>query len=74
MRDLKFLVAGNFWTRLPELVEDIENITGHEVLESNYEYIVTSTHEDDDEVQYMLSLEVAGSTIVIKKIEEVYRG
>lgn len=44
---------GEFWTRLPELVEDVEE-QGFEVVDSNSEYIVVSPENSDTEVQIYL--------------------
>lgn len=41
-------LQGSFWTRLPELVEDIEEL-GYDVLESNSEYVVIAPIDSDEE-------------------------
>ena len=49
LEKLRNKLEGEFWTRLPELVEDIEDL-GYEVLDSNNEYVIVSW-EDDKELQ-----------------------
>lgn len=61
-------LQGQFWTRLDELVEDIED-TGVEVVDSNREYIEV-VYEDEE--TYVIRLGGTERTIVIDKIEEVY--
>ena len=67
LEDLKH----DFWTRLNELAEDIEDI-GFTVNDYNDEY-VDASYDDGDDVYLMIKLDHAGSSYVIRDIEEVER-
>ena len=61
-------VMGNeFWTRLDEMVEDIEEY-GYAVLEANDEYIIVENDTCDEEDEVVLYLGHANTTIWIEKI------
>lgn len=62
-----------FWTKLEEVVEEIEEC-GAEVLESSREYIVASYEDDGEDVQVEFRLSGTERTITIESFEEVYRG
>lgn len=56
----------DFWTRLEEMVEDIEEY-GYEVLEANDEYIVVDNDADDEDEEIILYLGHANTTIWIER-------
>lgn len=53
-------LEGGFWTRLPELKEDIEDL-GYTVDEINQEYVVISTTDDEDK-DYGLLVPITGTS------------
>lgn len=53
-------LSGEFWTRLPELKEDIEDL-GYTVDEINQEYVVVSTTDDEDK-DYGLLVPITGTS------------
>ena len=53
-------LEGGFWTRLPELKEDIEDL-GYTVDEINQEYVVVSTTDDEDK-DYGLLVPITGTS------------
>ncbi len=53
-------LEGEFWTRLPELKEDIEDL-GYTVDEINQEYVVVSTTDDEDK-DYGLLVPITGTS------------
>lgn len=53
-------LEGEFWTRLPELKEDIEDL-GYTVDEINQEYLVVSTTDDEDK-DYGLLVPITGTS------------
>lgn len=61
-------LAGRFWTRLHEMIEDIEDYD-YTVTERNYEY-VSVTDDMDDCAEYILYLGHANSTMWIDKVVE----
>lgn len=60
-------LGGQFWTRLNELQEDIEEY-GYRVLEINDEYVVVENDTDDDEDEVILYLGHANTTIWIERV------
>lgn len=63
-------LKSNWWTRLDELVEEIEEM-GYEVLEQNREYIVCCDEEDGSDEQYQIRLGGTERTIIVEEIEEI---
>ena len=55
----------DFWTRLEEMVEDIQEY-GYRVLEANDEYIVVENDTDDEDEETILYLGHANTTIWIE--------
>lgn len=71
LEKLAMAVTDEFWTRLDEMVEDIEAL-GFEVEESYDEYIVVVNPEDeDDEADVILYLGHANTTIWVERIREM---
>ena len=60
-------LGGQFWTRLEELKEEIEEY-GYRVLEINDEYVVVENDTDDDEEEVVLYLGHANTTIWIERV------
>ena len=56
----------DFWTRLEEMVEDIQEY-GYRVLEANDEYIVVENDTDDEDEETILYLGHANTTIWIER-------
>lgn len=54
-------LEGEFWTRIPEMVEDIEAL-GYKVPDYNSEYIIVSVNEDSDDEEYKELLVPIGGT------------
>lgn len=63
-------LKNNWWGRLEELVEEIEEMR-YEVLEQNREYITCWSKEDDSDEQYQIRLGGTERTITVEEIEEV---
>lgn len=71
-------LVGAFWTRIDELVQDIEEL-GYNVTAAYDEYIVASQDEDDgyiiaddeEENEVIIYLGHANTTMWIEKIREV---
>ena len=63
-------LKNNWWGRLEELVEEIEDM-GYEVLEQNREYITCWSEDDDSDEQYQIRLGGTERTIIVEEIEEV---
>ena len=57
-----------FWTRLEELVEHLEEC-GQNVLEANDEYIVCTDKDEEDAEESILYLGHANKTIWVDRIE-----
>lgn len=57
----------DFWTRLEEMVEDIQEY-GYRVLEANDEYIVVENDTEDDDGETVLYLGHANTTIWIERV------
>ena len=64
MADLERAVGREFWTRLEEMVEDIEEL-GYTVDEANDEYMAVT---DSDDREYTLYLGHANTTIWVERI------
>lgn len=65
---IKQELMGQFWTRLDELVYDIEE-SGHTVYEANDEYVVVDGDDEDDaDDKAILYLGHANSTIWIENV------
>ena len=60
-------LGGQFWTRLEELKEEIEEY-GYRVLEINDEYVVVENDTDDEEEETVLYLGHANTTIWIERV------
>lgn len=65
-----YYITGEWWGRLEEVVEDIEE-KGFEVVEYNSEWITFVDPDGDDDKSYMAYLGGIGRTIYIERIEEV---
>lgn len=50
-----YTLEGEFWTRLQEIVADIEDL-GYDVLEANDEYIIVGATEDDEDYEIQIFL------------------
>ena len=57
-------LEGRFWTRLPELVEDIEEL-GYDVLEYNAEYVVIAPEDEDSDEQYYIPIGGTSRTMTL---------
>lgn len=67
-------LMNGFTTSLADMVAEIEEATGAEVIESNYEYVVIAYEEDDEDVQVLIKLGGTKHTVIVTGYEEVYRG
>lgn len=73
LEELKDLVCGCFWTRLEELVEELED-NGYEVLHADRESVSVGYTEDDEDVEAKLYLCGTENTVTVTSVEEAYRG
>lgn len=53
-------IKGEFWTRLPELIADVEEL-GYDVLDANSEYIVIGK-EDDEGEDHQMQIPIGGTS------------
>ena len=60
-------MGGQFWTRLDEMVEDIQEY-GYTVLDANDEYVTVDNDTADDDEETVLYLGHANTTIWIEKV------
>ena len=67
-------LMNGFTTCLEEMVAEIEEATGAEVIENNYEYVVIAYEEDGEDVQVKINLGGTKRTVIVTGYEEVYRG
>lgn len=67
MFDRLEILQGEFWTRLNELIDDIESL-GFIVTDSNKEYIIVNTADYEEEC--IVYLEGTESTFYIGKIRD----
>lgn len=72
-KKLEALLNG-FTTNLCDMVQEIEEATGAEVIEANFEYVVIAYEEDGEDVQVKINLGGTKRTVIVKSYEEVYRG
>lgn len=70
---LEALMHG-FTTCLEDMVAEIEEVTGAEVIDNDYEYVIIAYEEDGEDVQVQIHLGGTKRTIVVTGYEEVYRG
>lgn len=63
-----------FTTNLCDMVQEIEEVTGAEVIEETFEYVVIAYEEDGEDVQVKINLGGTKNTVIVKSYEEVYRG
>lgn len=63
-QELRNSLEGEFWTRLPEIVADIEEL-GYDVLEANGEYIVVAPKDEDDDSQMQIPLGGTARTMTL---------
>lgn len=61
---LRSNLEGEFWTRLSELVDDIEEL-GYTVEDSNEEYVVVSSYDEDDDTQIQIPLGGTSRTMTL---------
>lgn len=61
------VLGGQFWTRLDEMIEDIEEY-GYHVTAANDEYIVVENDTYDEESEVILYLGHANDTIWIERV------
>ena len=59
-------LQGDFWTNLDELVEDIEDQLGYEVVFKSREYLSIIDPDAEDDAEYKLSLGGTERTIVVE--------
>lgn len=57
-------LKGDFWTRLPELIEDIEEL-GYDVVDSNNEYIIVAPKGPDSDDEYQIFLGGTSRTMTL---------
>lgn len=67
-------LMNGFTTCLEDMVAEIEEATGAEVIESNYEYVVIAYEEDGEDVQVQIKLGGTKRTIIVIGFEEIYKG
>lgn len=70
---LEALLDG-FTTNLCDMVQEIEEATGADVIEANFEYVVIAYEEDGEDVQVKINLGGTKRTVIVKSYEEIYRG
>ena len=63
-----------FTTCLEDMVAEIEEATGAEVIENNYEYVIIAYEEDGEDVEVQIKLGGTKRTVIVIGYEEVYRG
>ena len=67
-------LMNGFTTCLEDTVAEIEEATGAEVIESNYEYVIIAYEEDGEDVQVQIKLGGTKHTIIVVGFREIYRG
>ena len=67
-------LMNGFTTCLEDMVAEIEEVTGAEVIEENFEYVVVAYEEDGEDVQVRINLGGTKRTVIVTGYEEVYRG
>lgn len=72
-KKLEALMHG-FATCLEDMVADIEEATGAEVVDATFEYVVIAYEEDGEDVEVMIKLGGTKKTVIVTGYEEVYRG
>ena len=68
---LKMNLAGKFWTRQNEMVEELEELD-YIVEEINFAYVSVFDAQDEDETTYLLHLGHANSTMWVEEVEETF--
>ena len=71
-KKLEALLNG-FTTSLADMVVEIEEATGADVIEATFEYVVIAYEEDGEDVQVKLNLGGTKNTVIIKSYEEICR-
>lgn len=67
-------LMNGFTTCLEDMVSEIEEATGAEVIESNFEYVIVAYEEDGEDVQVLIKLGGTKRTVIVVGYEEIYRG
>lgn len=67
-------LMNGFTTSLADMVSEIEEATGAEVIEETFEYVVIAYEEDGEDVQVKINLGGTKRTVIVTGYEEVYRG
>lgn len=67
-------LMNGFTTCLEDMVAEIEEATGAEVIENNYEYVIIAYEEDGEDVEVLIRLGGTKRTVIVTGYEEVYRG
>ena len=67
-------LLNGFTTCLEDMVAEIEEVTGAEVIEATFEYVVVAYEEDGEDVQVQIKLGGTKRTVIVTGYEEVYRG
>lgn len=67
-------LMNGFTTSLVDMVAEIEEATGAEVIEETFEYVVIAYEEDGEDVQVKINLGGTKRTVIVTGYEEVYRG
>lgn len=67
-------LMNGFTTSLADMVVEIEEATGAEVIEETFEYVVIAYEEDGEDVQVKINLGGTKRTVIVTGYEEVYRG
>ena len=67
-------LMNGFTTCLEDMVAEIEEATGAEVIANNYEYVIIAYEENGEDVQVQINLGGTKRTIIVTGYEEVYRG
>ena len=67
LRVIEADVARSFWTRLDEMIEELEYL-GYDVVEANGEYVSIIADEDDEDAEYILYLGYANTTMWVTRV------
>lgn len=71
LEKMEMNVAGLFWTRQSEMVEELEDLD-YSVCEINNEYVVVTDDRDDEDSSFILYLGHANSTMWVENVKEAF--
>ncbi len=71
LEKMEMNVAGLFWTRQSEMVEELEGLD-YSVCEINNEYVVVTDDQDDEDSSFILYLGHANSTMWVENVKEAF--